>query len=219
MLKQPQCTYRCNLDRPQLVKTLDIPNHQLFVMPYTHTVLPTCNPCMPRARRPANLRPCAGVSGQGCLVNHADYWDTPDLTTCQSTGAPDAAKRSGLPNEAEDLVVSRTSFVKAYMEAQYNAERIEGLQEFAAAVWERRKRIPSTSYNDPLRRIFVEFDKDGDGHLSADEVASALQSRGVQLTGEVAQKYIDGALHPPHVNSQHHNSHSGRPQQQPPGGV
>lgn len=79
------------------------------------------------------------------------------------------------------------------MEAQYSAERIEGLQEFAAAVWERRKRIPSASYNDPLRRLFGEFDKDGDGHLTAEEIAYALQSRGVKLTPEVAQKYIDGA--------------------------
>lgn len=157
-----------------------------------------------------------GCVRSGCAVSGLDR------TTCScSTGAPDAAKkRSGLPNEAEDLVVSRTSFVKAYMEAQYNAERIEGLQEFAAAVWERRKRIPSTSYNDPLRRIFFEFDKDGDGHLSADEVASALQSRGVQLTGEVAQKYIDGACSV--LCCRFHcqcDNNSGRPQQQPPGGV
>lgn len=127
-----------------------------------------------------------------CQFTAPRYTLVPHVVLFTITGSPGAAKRSGLPNEAEDLAVSRTSFIKAYMEAQYNAERIEGLQEFAAAVWERRKRIPSTSYNDPLRRIFTEFDKDGDGHLTADEVASALQSRGVQLTGQVAQKYIDG---------------------------
>ncbi len=42
--------------------------------------------------------------------------------------------------------------------------------------------------------MFSEFDQDGDGHLTAEEIAYALQSRGVKLTPEVAQKYIDGML-------------------------
>lgn len=62
-------------------------------------------------------------------------------------------------------------------------------------VWERRRRIPSQTYNDPLDHIFTEFDEDGDGHLTADEIASALQSRGVQADTHQIQDFIDGASH------------------------
>lgn len=41
-------------------------------------------------------------------------------------------------------------------------------------IWERRRRIPSTIYNDPLLKMFNEFDADGDGHLTAQEIADAL---------------------------------------------
>ncbi len=67
------------------------------------------------------------------------------------------------------------------------------MQEFAAAIWERRRRIPSTTYNDPLDHIFAEFDEDSDGSLSAAEVARALQSRGVDATEDVMQTFINGA--------------------------
>lgn len=30
-------------------------------------------------------------------------------------------------------------------------------------------------YNDPLVHLFEEFDTDGDGHLTADEIAAALR--------------------------------------------
>jgi Ca2+-binding EF-hand superfamily protein len=59
-------------------------------------------------------------------------------------------------------------------------------------VWERRRRIPSQTYNDPLDHIFTEFDSDGDGHLTADEIAIALQSRGVEATPEAVQAFIAG---------------------------
>lgn len=58
-------------------------------------------------------------------------------------------------------------------------------------MWERRRRIPSQTYNDPLDHIFTEFDEDGDGHLTADEIASALQSRGVQADTHQIQDFID----------------------------
>jgi len=64
---------------------------------------------------------------------------------------------------------------------------------FAAAVWERRRRIPSQTYNDPLDHIFTEFDSDGDGHLTAEEIATALQSRGVKATPDLVQEFIDAA--------------------------
>jgi len=59
-------------------------------------------------------------------------------------------------------------------------------------VWERRRRIPSTTYNDPLDHIFTEFDEDGDGHLTAEEISKALRSRGVEATPDQVQLYIQG---------------------------
>lgn len=41
-------------------------------------------------------------------------------------------------------------------------------------IWERQRRIPSTTYTDPLGKLFNEFDVDGDGHLTAQEIADAL---------------------------------------------
>eukprot|EP01025_Chloroclados_australasicus_P011107 TRINITY_DN1480_c0_g1_i1.p4 TRINITY_DN1480_c0_g1~~TRINITY_DN1480_c0_g1_i1.p4 ORF type:complete len:153 (+),score=17.36 TRINITY_DN1480_c0_g1_i1:242-700(+) len=70
-------------------------------------------------------------------------------------------------------------------------ERISGLQEFASAIWERQRRIPKNTFNDPLMRLFEEFDADGDGHITAVELAQALQSRGVQINEEQAQGFID----------------------------
>ena len=44
-------------------------------------------------------------------------------------------------------------------------------------IWERRRRIPSTLYQDPLQHVFDEFDEDGDGTLSADEVSPGATTR------------------------------------------
>jgi Ca2+-binding EF-hand superfamily protein len=59
-------------------------------------------------------------------------------------------------------------------------------------IWERRRRIPSTTYNDPLDHIFTEFDEDGDGHLTSEEIASALKSRNVDITPEQIKEFIRG---------------------------
>lgn len=59
-------------------------------------------------------------------------------------------------------------------------------------VWERRRRIPSSTYNDPLDHIFTEFDEDGDGHLTSVEIANALKSRGVEAKPDQVQEFIDG---------------------------
>lgn len=94
------------------------------------------------------------------------------------------------PGPQEEKEVSHEAFLHAF-EASKPAARIPGLQQFAAAIWERRRRIPSQTYNDPLDHIFTEFDADGDGHLTAEEVASALKSRGVEADAKVVQAFID----------------------------
>jgi len=96
------------------------------------------------------------------------------------------------PGYQEEKEVSHEAFLHAF-EASKPAARIPGLQQFAAAVWERRRRIPSQTYNDPLDHIFTEFDSDGDGHLTAEEIATALQSRGVKATPDLVQEFIDAA--------------------------
>ncbi|KAF6259031.1 hypothetical protein COO60DRAFT_1062491 [Scenedesmus sp. NREL 46B-D3] len=62
-----------------------------------------------------------------------------------------------------------------------------------AQIWERRRRIPSTTYNDPLDHIFTEFDKDGDGHLTSEEIAVALNSRSVEITPAQIKEFIRAA--------------------------
>jgi Ca2+-binding EF-hand superfamily protein len=62
----------------------------------------------------------------------------------------------------------------------------------AMQIWERRRRIPSTTYNDPLDHIFTEFDEDGDGHLTSEEIATALKSRNVDITPEQIKEFIRG---------------------------
>jgi Ca2+-binding EF-hand superfamily protein len=69
---------------------------------------------------------------------------------------------------------------------------IEGMQQFAAAVWARQQHIPSAKA-DPLSRIFSSFDTDQDGHLTAKEVAAALRSRNVDLTEAIVQKFIEAS--------------------------
>ena len=43
-----------------------------------------------------------------------------------------------------------------------------------------------------LDTLFDEFDKDSDGHLTAAEIASALNSRGVLITEQEAAMFIRG---------------------------
>lgn len=65
--------------------------------------------------------------------------------------------------------------------------RISGLQEMAAALWDRQRHIPSQTYLNPLDHIFTEFDLDNDDCLDASDIAAALQSRGVTITPEQVQ--------------------------------
>ncbi|GMH33075.1 hypothetical protein BSKO_00909 [Bryopsis sp. KO-2023] len=68
---------------------------------------------------------------------------------------------------------------------------IPGLAEFAAGVTERRKHIPSPSNQDPLLRLFDEFDWDHDGQLTVEEVCKALRSRQIEITEDQAKFFID----------------------------
>jgi hypothetical protein len=107
----------------------------------------------------------------------------------------------------EDLEVTQSAFHKAFEDAMPVPAKVPGLQQFAASIWDRRKRIPSRQ--DPLLTLFDEvnkkrgiiiepqlcstmlsvpthipsptwqFDRDNDGVLSSDEIAEALSSRGV----------------------------------------
>ncbi len=45
-----------------------------------------------------------------------------------------------------------------------------------------------------MDHIFTEFDEDGDGHLTAVEIAHALASRGVEAEAAQVQEFIDGKL-------------------------
>lgn len=99
-------------------------------------------------------------------------------------------KSHPFPDPEEERGVTHDAFMQAVQQSK-PASRISGLQEFAAAIWERKRRIPSTTYNDPLQHLFNEFDLDNDGCLTAAEVAAALQQRNVEVTEEVVQRYID----------------------------
>lgn len=80
----------------------------------------------------------------------------------------------------------------AFNASKPSALQVSGLQEFAAAIWERRRRIPSQTYNDPLDHVFTEFDVDGDGKLTTDEIAAALKSRNVDVTPEQIEQFVLG---------------------------
>jgi hypothetical protein len=93
------------------------------------------------------------------------------------------------PGADEDLGATHDAFHRAFEEAKPSISRVPGLQEFAAAIYERRRLIPSS--HDPLLQIFDEFDRDSDGILSAPEIAQALRSRSVTINAEQAQWLID----------------------------
>lgn len=97
------------------------------------------------------------------------------------------------PGFQEEKDVSHEAFMHAMEAARPRAMRIPGMQEFAASIWERRRRIPSQTYTDPLDHIFNEFDADNDGKLSAAEIAKALVSRGVDATEEQVQMFIEAS--------------------------
>ncbi|KAK9839904.1 hypothetical protein WJX74_000170 [Apatococcus lobatus] len=110
-----------------------------------------------------------------------------------SQAEPAHAQPSGtsLPEDDDENII-RDAFMKSYQEAQPCQVRIPGMQDFAAAVWNRYRSIPSSrrTGGSSLDTLFDEFDKDGDGHLTAAEIASALNSRGVLITEQEAAMFI-----------------------------
>ncbi|KAK9839577.1 hypothetical protein WJX84_008519 [Apatococcus fuscideae] len=58
-------------------------------------------------------------------------------------------------------------------------------------VWNRHRNIPSSrNLKSVLDNLFDEFDKDGDGHLTPAEIASALNSRNVLITEQESAMFI-----------------------------
>lgn len=103
------------------------------------------------------------------------------------------------PDPSEDSEECHNAFLHAYEASRPREyQHIPGLQEFAAAIFERNRRIPSSSYSSPLDHIFTEFDEDNDGKLSVSDVTAALMSRNVQITNDQVMMFIDGV-------NKHHN--------------
>lgn len=102
-----------------------------------------------------------------------------------------AQPKEVFPGPQEERESAHEAFMHAMESAKPVKLRLPGLQQFAAAIWERRRRIPSTTFNDPLDHIFTEFDEDGDGHLTAAEIATALNSRGVEADVAPIQEFIN----------------------------
>eukprot|EP00195_Chlamydomonas_chlamydogama_P011412 CAMPEP_0202901934 /NCGR_PEP_ID=MMETSP1392-20130828/15408_1 /ASSEMBLY_ACC=CAM_ASM_000868 /TAXON_ID=225041 /ORGANISM="Chlamydomonas chlamydogama, Strain SAG 11-48b" /LENGTH=153 /DNA_ID=CAMNT_0049588597 /DNA_START=249 /DNA_END=710 /DNA_ORIENTATION=- len=102
---------------------------------------------------------------------------------------PPPAQPTYYPGVEEEYEVSHSAFHRAFEDAKPAKMRVPGLQEFAAAIWERRRAIPSQ--HDPLLHIFDEFDTNGDGVLTASEIAAAMRSRGVTVSTEQVQGLIE----------------------------
>ena len=60
---------------------------------------------------------------------------------------------TGIEEEEE---VFHNAFHKAFDDSKPESLKVPGLQEFAAAIWQRRSNIPSPSSKDPLLHIFDE---------------------------------------------------------------
>jgi hypothetical protein len=110
----------------------------------------------------------------------------------QATQQQQVKQQPLYPDACEDMEVCHDAFLHAYEASRPVMLRIHGLQEFAAAIFELSRRIPSTSYTCPLDHIFSEFDEDNDGKLSVDDVTAALQSRAVDITRDQVMMFIDG---------------------------
>lgn len=109
------------------------------------------------------------------------------------------------PGYQEEHDVSHEAFMRAFKGSHPVAASVPGLQEYAAALLHRRRYIPSSAKAgvDPLDHMFAEADRDGDGVLSAAEVAAALRSRGVGASADVVGRFVrcardaSGASPPP----------------------
>jgi Ca2+-binding EF-hand superfamily protein len=60
-------------------------------------------------------------------------------------------------------------------------------------IWDRKRRVPNHLYRDPLATLFEEFDADGDGSLTVDEILNALKSEGVEITRKQVEAFMKTA--------------------------
>lgn len=88
------------------------------------------------------------------------------------------------PNARVEQDVSHNAFANALNASKPAKLRVKGLQEQAAAIWQRRS-MPQGG-GSALDHVFLEHDTDSDGELDAAEVAGLFGSLGVQVRGVVS---------------------------------
>ncbi|KAJ9526942.1 hypothetical protein QJQ45_025343 [Haematococcus lacustris] len=100
---------------------------------------------------------------------------------------PTPSYQAYYPGVEEERDVTHDAYLLAFEAAKPSAMRVPGLQEFAAALWARRRY--STS-GDPLHHLFKEYDADNDGKLKAEEIAAAFASHSVSISAEQVKALI-----------------------------
>ncbi|KAJ9527676.1 hypothetical protein QJQ45_025947 [Haematococcus lacustris] len=134
-----------------------------------------------------NIRRCA--VGPGPRPTELCYWD--GRPAMPKPGRPGQEwvylRDKALLRVEEERDVTHDAYMLAFEAAKPSAMRVPGLQEFAAALWARRRY--STS-GDPLHHLFKEYDADNDGKLKADEIAAAFASHSVSISAEQVKALI-----------------------------
>mmetsp|Transcript_9282 Transcript_9282/g.16383 ORF Transcript_9282/g.16383 Transcript_9282/m.16383 type:complete len:182 (+) Transcript_9282:77-622(+) len=93
------------------------------------------------------------------------------------------------PPATEERASASAAFHAAFAAARPSTLSIPGLQEYAAALWTRRRNVSSSG--DPLLQIFDEVDTDSDGKVTGTELARTFESRGVAISAEQCQELIN----------------------------
>uniref|UniRef100_A0A7S0WWR4 EF-hand domain-containing protein n=1 Tax=Chlamydomonas leiostraca TaxID=1034604 RepID=A0A7S0WWR4_9CHLO len=144
--------------------------------------------CTPRVTHRSELRPvlhpCV-CSAQPSTSSAGPQYPSSELPRLNRPVEP-----TYYPGIEEEENVSHAAFHNAFEASKPNKMKVAGLQEFAAAIWDRRRRIPSAT-SDPLLHLFKEFDTDNDGLLTAEEIAKAFSSHGVTITETQVKSLID----------------------------
>lgn len=122
------------------------------------------------------LQTAATEDALSCIGSESDCYLMADDMTAE------LSFRKALQNSAPPIIPDDLAGIQ-----------LTGIQQFAAAIWDRQKNIPAWGQKPPLERIFDAFDADRDGHLTPGEVAAALSSRGVDLSEAVARKFVEAS--------------------------